>query len=658
MCGIAGKFNYLSKEPVDSDLIRRMCDSIRHRGPDEDGCYVDELFTVGLGHRRLSILDIATGQQPMSNATGDVWIVFNGEIYNFPELKAELQRKNHQFRTTSDTEVIIHLYEEYGERAFSRLNGIFAFAIYDGRKRCLLLARDHFGVKPLYYTLRNGSLIFGSEIKAILQDPSVPRELDYEAFNSFLTFRYNPSPGTLFKDIQKLYPGYYFKITSGGAAELHSYWDYVPTINRSISEHDAIEQYQTLLENAVRRQMLSDVPVGLLLSGGIDSAVVGYLMQQHQRDRIKTFTIGFAGKGEYNELDDARRTAEFIGSEHFELTLPPTQYVDFFLRSFHYTEEPIAEPTIPALYYVSKLAASHVKVVLAGQGADEPLAGYHRYVGEKYISTLAPVLRMLPLKTIAGLLPRNERFKRASYASQFSGELQRFVAIYTIFTSAQKEMLLADHIKKDLRNVDEKLVERLYSETGALNDTLSKLLFVDTRISLADNLLLFGDKMTMANSLEMRVPFLDLELVCFLESLPSSLKLRGRTGKYIHKKALQQWLPRDIILRKKRGFATPMDEWLQGDFADTARKLLNAQDSASRMYFNIGFVNQMLEQHQSRRENFERHIFALLSFELWHKTFFEGKSIEREVLTLAARNEVGNLGRSCRGTACCAPTVD
>jgi len=609
-----------------------MYQSIIHRGPDEEGFYIDQQMGIGLGHRRLSIIDLKTGKQPMSNTTEDIWIVFNGEIYNFLELKKELQSKGYHFRTSSDTEVIIYLYEENGEKAFTRLNGIFAFAIYDKRKRCVILARDHFGVKPLYYTFSNGRLLFGSEMKTIFQDSSVKKEFDYEAFNSFLTFRYNPSPQTLFKNIKKLYPGHYLKTTTEGNIELKSYWNYIPKTNIVISEKEAIEEYQRLLKNAVHRQMISDVPVGLLLSGGVDSAIIGYLMQEEALGRIKTFTIGFPGKGDYNELKDSRKTANLIGSEHYDLTITQTEYLDFFYRSFYCTEEPIAETTVPALYYVSKLAAQHLKVVLAGQGADESLAGYHRYIGTHYICKYVSVLQRLPLKTIASLLPRNERLKRAAYTSQFSTELQRFLGVYTIFTPTQKEHLVKAHVKKLLHNADEALVERLYSQTGELKDSLSKILFIDTRMSLSDNLLLFNDKITMANSLEMRVPFLDIELVQFLESLPSSFKLKGVNRKYIHKKAVEKWLPKEIIYRKKRGFATPMDEWLQTDFAKVAKKLLNAKDSACKKYFNLDFINTMIDQHQKRKENFQSHIFMLLSFELWHETFFEDKRIERRIL--------------------------
>ncbi|MBN2012311.1 asparagine synthase (glutamine-hydrolyzing) [candidate division KSB1 bacterium] len=626
MCGICGVYNYQKNDEVTFDLLKKMTASLQHRGPDDEGIWLDVKEGIGLGHRRLSIIDLTTGQQPMSNADKSIWLVFNGEIYNFPELKKELQRKGIKFHTTSDTEVIIYAYQEWGVNAFSRLNGIFAFAIYDCRNRSVILVRDQFGVKPIYYALHQGTLLFGSELKSILEFPNFPRSLSTDALNSFLTFRYNPSPQTMFNGIQKLEPGYYIRVDEQGTIEKTSYWNYQPVTNEDITEVEAIAEYQHLLEKVVSSQMISDVPVGLLLSGGIDSAVIGRLMQQVASKPIKTFTVGFSGRGDYNELDDAKKTAEYIGSEHYELVISQKEYFDFFLQSFTYTEEPIAETTIPALYYITKLAASHLKVVLAGQGADEPLAGYQRYFGEQMINRYRILLRLLPLQLISHYVPRNERFKRAVYASRFQDELKRFVGIYTIFTPAQKQGLML--LSQFDSTIDESMVARLHLQTNGLKDSLSRLLYIDTRLHLADNLLLFGDKMSMANSLEMRVPFLDIQLVTFLESLPASMKLRGKTHKYIHKKALHKWLPQDIIHRKKRGFQTPMDEWLQNDLAVTARRLFVAPTSACRTYFHLDYVMKMLDAHIARHDNFMRQIFALLSFEIWYQKFFENKDVK------------------------------
>jgi len=622
MCGITGFWKFNSPGEFDTALINRMVKSIAHRGPDGEGVYADPELNLALGHRRLSIIDLATGSQPMPDESKQLWIVFNGEIYNFRELRSELQGKGHHFLTNSDTEVILAFYKEYGEAAFYRLNGIFAFAIYDIPKRQLVLARDHFGVKPLYYFLDERGLLFGSEIKTILQDRQFTRELDMEAFNSFLTFRYNPSPQTLFKGIKKLYPGHYLKIKAPGNTELKSFWNYQPVTNREIGIREAISGYQELFSKAVERQMISDVPVGLLLSGGVDSAAIGMLMQQHAAEKIKSFTIGFEGNGDFNELADAKRSSEIIGSEHYEVIIGKEEYLDFFWRSFEYTEEPIAQTSIPALYYISKLAAKHVKVVMAGQGADEPLAGYRRYLGEKLLAGNQTLLSMLPLNTLSKLLPRSEQVRRLAFSSGISNELERFLAIYSIFTPEQKRGLVKAEVLATMPDDDLNLIGRIYKNAESLEGSLNKILFIDTRMSLSDNLLIFGDKMAMASSLEMRVPFLDVELIKFVESLPASYKLKGLTHKYIHKEAVTKWLPKEIIYRKKRGFATPMDNWLKTGLADKARELFNEPGSASGRFFNLSYVNAMLEAHKTGKACFQRNIFSLLSFEIWYRTYF------------------------------------
>jgi len=630
MCGICGIFAPQRARAIDADSLRRMTATLEHRGPDDQGEFVDGEAGVGLGHRRLSIIDLSLGHQPMTDEAGDITIVFNGEIYNFPSLRKELQAKGHHFRTLSDTEVIICLYKEYGAQAFARMNGIFALAIYDARIRGLVLARDHFGVKPLYYTRTAEGLVFGSEMKAIFASGLVARNLNLEALNSFLTFRYNPSPQTLFAGIHKLPPGHTLRMQESGTVQIERFWSYSARTDATISEAEAITEYRRLFRSAIRRQMISDVPVGLFLSGGIDSAAIGYIMQQEAQDPIQTFTIAFEGKGEYNEIADARRSARFLGTTHHELTISKKEYLDFFFRSFFYVEEPIAQTTISALYYVSRLAARHVKVVLAGQGADEPLGGYQRYIGEKYLAEFGPLLRKLPLATIASFFPQHGRLKRAAFASQFESEAERFLGIYTIFTPSEKKRLLRPDLLDEVNNVDLLMVKALYDEANGLEDSLGKILYVDTRMTLSDNLLLFGDKMTMANSIEMRVPFLDLEFIQFVESLPSWMKIRGMKRKYIHKKALAGWLPAEFIHRKKRGFLTPLDQWLQGSFADTALKVLNRPNSLASTLFNMAYVGEIISKHRLGKEDFQIHIFALLSLEVWYQTVFQGRQLTFE----------------------------
>ncbi|MBS1492652.1 MAG: asparagine synthase (glutamine-hydrolyzing) [Bacteroidetes bacterium] len=621
MCGIAGVID-ISRN-LNVELLEKMSEVIKRRGPDDKGIYFEKESGVGLVHRRLSIIDLVSGKQPMHNVEENLVIVFNGEIYNFKELRKELLSIGFKFNTQSDTETILNIYQKYGTAGFNKLNGMFAFAIYDKNEKKIILARDNFGVKPLYYSFTTNGITFASEIKAILENKNYKAELDYTAFNSFLTYRYNPSPQTLFKNIFKLKPGEYLEYYLNGKYNLDSFDKSYPVTNKNIKEADAIEEYSSLLEKSISRQLTSDVPVGLFLSGGIDSAVLGHFMKENYDDKFNTYTIGFSGRGNYNEIEDANRTAVALNSKQHTRTLSKEEYLNFFQKSFYYLEEPIAETTVPALYYLSQLASKNVKVVLAGQGADEPLAGYKRYYGESKMSKYQSLLNLLPLNLISDILPRNERLKRASYASQFTNEIDRFLAIYTIFTPEQKAKLLKDDVKEKISNEDIDLLKPLYSRTEKLEDSLSKILYIDTRMKLSDDLLMFGDKMTMANSLEMRVPYLDKELIAFLETLPSNFKLKGNKHKYIHKKSAEKWLPPEIINRKKKGFETPMDEWLQGSFADDAKEMFNDKDSASRNFFNLNYLNEMIDLHKSGKKNYLRHIFALLSFETWYKTFFE-----------------------------------
>lgn len=621
MCGIAGVIDISGN--LKPELLHKMADVIKHRGPDDEGFFLDKEAGVGFAHRRLSIIDLKNGHQPMKCFDENYVITFNGEIYNYKELQVHLSNSGLKFNTDSDTEVILNIYKKFGIEGFNKLNGIFAFAIYDKLQKKVILARDTFGVKPLYYSLTTKSLTFASEIKAILQNRNYKPEFDYDAFGSYLTYRYNPSPQTLFKNIYKLKPGEFLEYKFNGEYKLNYFEQSVPKLNQNISEQDAVEEYSRLLSLAVKRQLTSDVPVGLFLSGGIDSAVLGYFMNENNYKGYNSYSVGFSGKGNYNELDDAKITSDYLKVYSTSVSINQNDYLNFFYKSFYYLEEPIAEATIPALYYLSSLASKDVKVVLAGQGADEPLAGYRRYYGESKMSRYQSILNMLPLKMISGIVPRNERLKRAAYASQFDSEIERFLAIYTIFTPEQKKMLLKEDVQSKIKNSDIELLEPLYTRTGNLKDSLSKILYIDTRMKLSDDLLLFGDKMTMANSLEMRVPYLDKELIGFLETLPSKYKLKGNKHKYIHKRAATKWLPKEIIDRKKRGFETPMDEWLQGSFADDAKKIFNEKNSASGNFFRLKYINELIDLHKEGKENYLRHIMALLSFELWHKTFFE-----------------------------------
>ncbi len=626
MCGICGIYNYRSGEEVDKILLGSMAAQIVHRGPDDDGFYL--AGSVGLGIRRLSIIDIDGGHQPMSNEDGSVWIVFNGEIYNFPDLRRELQSQGHIFRTHSDTETVIHAYEEWGVEAFSRLNGIFGFAIWDDHARAVLLVRDHFGVKPLYYYDDGRRLLFSSEIKAILQDTTISRELNLEALDLYLTFRFIPSPYTLLKGINKLSPGHFLSIKANGC-ETKRYFNLTPEIPVEQREEDAIEKLRYYLRNAIHRQMISDVPVGAFLSGGIDSTTVVTLMQSESTEPIHTFTVGFSDKGEFNELDEARKTAQRLGTRHHEIILSKQDYIGFWPKAMWHLEEPVVTPSVLPMYYVSKLAREHVKVVMTGQGADEPWAGYRRYEGETWVSTYQHIPRAFRQYLIAPAieaLPRNESLKRAVRALGEQDPAVRFTKIYSVFGASQKNQLYRQRSSFSSGLIVE-AVQKWQNEVSHL-DSLAQMMYVDTRFSLPDDLLLYCDKMSMAVSLEARVPMLDLELMKFVENLPSHFRLKKLNHKYLYRKAIAAWIPQEVLKRPKRGFDTPMDRWLKGDLQQYTRKLCFSSEAACRNYFNLDYIDQLLKEHASGHADFRRQIFCLLSFELWHRLFIDEQEID------------------------------
>ncbi|MGB5554658.1 MAG: asparagine synthase (glutamine-hydrolyzing) [Flavobacteriaceae bacterium] len=615
MCGIAGSIN--------SVLTNEDLDLIQHRGPDYQGLVSDSMgrHKVVFGHTRLSIVDLSeAGNQPMYSSCKNYCIIFNGEIYNHKALRAKL--KQTKFAGQSDTETILYYLIEHGIDGVKDFNGIFSFSFLDKVNDKIYLVRDFFGIKPLYYYYQDDVLLFGSEIKTIKNNPKYSKALDMNALNSLLTLRYNPAPQTLFEGIKKLPAAHYLEFNIKGRIRLQNYWPKQQKIDNTISENDAISEYKRLLEQSVERQLMSDVPVGLLLSGGLDSAVLGYLMSQKYPAQIKTFTVGFKGKGNFNELDDAKETARVIGSEHHEIYMDRKEYMDYFYKSFYHTEEPIAEPTIPALFRVSNLASEHVKVVLSGQGADEPMAGYKRYRGEKILSNYHTALSMLPLNLIAKLFPNNSTIERGVYSAQFKEGLDRFIGIYTLFTPELKEKLFKPDLLHLINANQSHLFEAQFERTDPKADSLSKLLFLDTRAMLPDNLLLFNDKITMANSIENRVPYLDIDLINFIETLPIKYKLNGKITKYVHRKAAEQWLPDEIINRKKRAFETPVGTWFKKELSEKLTELIDSPGSLSRQYFNVDFIKSMIAMHVAHQKDCKKHLFIILSLELWYKNFY------------------------------------
>jgi asparagine synthase (glutamine-hydrolysing) len=635
MCGVCGWLS-LDGSPIDRPVVEEMTAMLRHRGPDGYGYHFED--RVAFGHRRLAIIDPDAGQQPLANDDDSVWITYNGEIYNFPELMAELRQRGHRFRTRCDTEVIVRAYEEWGIDCLSRLNGMFAFALWDRRTRRLLLARDPYGLKPLYYWRDASHLLFSSEVKGLLADPTFPREIDRAALDEYLTYLFVPSPRTMFKGVQKLRPGHYLSIEDGQVKH-GSFAPRAPRVRDVRRQPASIVELQDHLTAAIQRQMIADVPVGALLSGGVDSATVVALMRRVSGQRVMTFTVGFAGDFPRNELVEARRTASALGTEHHEIVISKRDYLDSFERLVWHLDEPIGTWAALPMYWVSALAARHVKVVLTGQGADEPWGGYRRHRGERlgeWYRLVPPAVRSGVVAPLVNRLPRALSLKRGVYALGTDDLVQRMTEAYTVFTPDMKQRLyragFGEHGSDALR----------YWQAPVRHlDSLAQHLYIETRFSLADNLLMYGDKLAMAHALEARHPLLDIELMQFAEGLPSDLRLRGWSGhKYLYRKAIARWLPEEILHRPKKGFETPFDEWFQEEIGGQVRDELTSSTSSCTRYFHPSYIHELIDKHVSRREDHTRMLLTLLIFEHWHRSF-AGKAAGPPVPRAATAARIG-----------------
>jgi asparagine synthase (glutamine-hydrolysing) len=621
MCGICGVYDR-SDRPVSPELVEKMSSVLAHRGPDGSGSYVRG--GIGLGHRRLSIIDLDGGAQPVTNEDGSLQLIFNGEIYNYIELREELDRHGHVFKTRSDTEVIVHAYEEWGFDCVKRFNGIFAFALWDSKAKRLFLARDHLGVKPLYYALIGDQFLFASEIKALLRHPQCPAEVDVRALSQLFTLRYVPSPDTLFRGIKKVPPAHLVAVDARGVS-IRRYWDRKPAAVAD-DEADLVERYRDLVEDAVRLQMRSDVPVGLFLSSGIDSGALLAIMSRQSSRPVHTFTIGFEDGERTNETADARDLANRFGADHSEMMVTADDYQRYYERYLWDIEEPVGNETAAAFYFVSLLARQKVKVTLTGQGADEPWAGYSRHFGAKvsgYYSRLPVAVTQGMIRPLVERFTRSETMRRGVVSLGERDALSRFVKIYSFYSSEMKEKLfqpwIRDQISTDGTEARESL-QWLYRDVENL-DPLTQILYMDTRSNLPDDLLMVGDKTSMANSVEARVPFLDYRLVEFAESLAPELRLKGRNAKYLHKKAIERWLPKEIVYRKKKGFSNPIDRWLRMSMKRYVHECLLSDSSAVRRYFDHEYIRQTLLAHETGGLNYMRQIYLLVSFELWHRQF-------------------------------------
>lgn len=628
MCGICGKLNFEQDARLNPALVPAMLDTIRHRGPDDEGVYLKG--PVGLGHRRLSIIDLGSGHQPLSNEDGTVWIVFNGEIYNYRELRTYLLDKGHVLKTQSDTEVIVHLYEEFGPGCVEKLRGMFAFGIWDQNTKSLLLARDRIGIKPLYYCLTNKSVVFGSEIKAILADPDVKREVAPEIIDRFLTFLYVPGEETLLKGIHKLPPGNYLFVRNG-RPELRQYWDLeFSKPERMPSIKDAESQLLTLLAESVDLHMIADVPVGVLLSGGVDStAVLGFASEKASAP-LNTFTVGFSDPGVIDERPYAKLAAEAFGSRHYEMTISAKEFSDFLPRYVWHMEEPVCEPPAVAMYYVSKLAREHVKVLLSGEGGDEAFAGYSNYRNIVWLERLKRIFPPANKAAAAGISAADSWLDLSGAGKYAPLVASRFPDYYYSRTSnpfrysgnGLGSLYSNDFGASINRERSTEPVRRLFSKVKDLG-VLDQMLYIDTKTWLPDDLLIKADKMTMANSLELRVPLLDHKVLEFAASLPCHYKLNGFTTKYILKEVLSKRVPKAILERKKTGFPVPYESWLRRDFKDLIRSILTDRAARERGYFEKAAVERLLQSNDEHGGH-SKEVFSLVTLELWHRTFHDG----------------------------------
>jgi asparagine synthase (glutamine-hydrolysing) len=618
MCGIAGI--HAPAGGADPELVRAMTARLVHRGPDGEGYHSAE--RIALGMRRLAIIDPQHGHQPLLNESGDIAVLFNGEIYNHLELRRWLEDRGHRMRSNSDGEILPHLYEELGIGFAERLNGIFGIAIWDEPNGVLHVMRDKFGVKPLYWSSHGGRLTFASEIKALLADDSLPRDLDLAAVDHYLTFRFVPAPRTLFENIRKLPPATTLTSTADGVSE-QRYWTGQPTANRRDTDQ-LVDEYAAAFERAVARQMMSDRPMGVMLSGGIDSAAITAVMGKHS-PQVRTFSVGFTAGGEgTNEVPLAAETARLFGAEHEYAMVGADEYLERLPDSLLTLEEPVGSTSALAVRFVAELMKPGVPVALCGQGADEPLGGYGRHLGVKLASrlrALGPVTR--PLSKLAGRTS-NEQLRRGLATLEARDDAELLLSAYTIFSEEDKRRLYRGELREQLGIGDDaEVVERHRSRVASL-PPLAQMLYVDTRLTLPDELLLIADKMSMAESVELRVPFLDEDLVELVESMHPSEKVRGRTGKWIHKQAMRRLLPDQIVNRRKLGWETPLDRWLRSELRPLLEDVLLGEGELCRQLFDEDELRRLIVAHERGERDLTKQLFLLLSLGLWHRGFVAG----------------------------------
>ena len=630
MCGIAGKFNFDPNRSIDRERLTAMTSVIAHRGPDADGFYVGA--GIGLGHRRLSIIDLSTGDQPLANEDRTIWVIFNGEIYNFADVRIELEAHGHRFRTHSDTEVIVHAYEQWGDRAVDRFRGMFAFALWDEPKRRLLLVRDRLGVKPLYYSPTPAGVTFGSEIKALLEDPDVPRGWSADALDAYLTLQYVPSPSTMYRGVLKL-PAAHLLVAERGTVTVRRYWDLQFTGDGDPArEEEYLDRLDALVTESVRLRLVSDVPLGAFLSGGIDSsAVVASMAETCGADRVITTSVGF-DEGGFNELEHARTVARHLGvTQHEEIVRP--EITDLLPALAWHLDEPFADSSAVPTYYVSKAARRHVTVALSGDGGDELWAGYARHRVEQWELTARQWLGAAGGRIagrLAGRLPlavKGMRSIRHLGLSPADACAQKHA--YGLFEQDVRGSLYSRDFAHEVRHADPFAGFRdAYNDCDS-RDPLDRALYVDVRTYLVDDILTKVDKMSMAVSLESREPLLDHKLLEFAASVPASLKLKNGQGKYLLRRLLERRVPKSIVDRPKQGFSAPIGEWLRGPLAPMVDSLLLDRRMRERGVFDHGAVAAMWREHRDGSQDHRHRLWSLVMLELWFRQFVDGEAVGR-----------------------------
>jgi asparagine synthase (glutamine-hydrolysing) len=596
-----------------------MCDVIRHRGPDDEGVHTEP--GVGLGMRRLSIIDLSTGHQPIHNEDGTIWVVFNGEIYNYRELRESLERAGHHFYTSSDTETIVHAYEEWGEEAFVRLRGMFGIALWDRPRRTLLLARDRAGQKPLHYAMRGDRLFFGSEIKSLIAAGAIDREIDLTALDHYLSFLYAPRDRAIFKGVKKLPPGHYLKFADG-RIEVRQYWRIADVEPFTGSADEAAQALRGVLASAVRSHMVSDVPLGAFLSGGVDSSVVVGLMAEASSRPVKTFSIGF-DEPQFDELEHARTVAQHFGTEHHEFVVRPDG-LSILDRLIAHSDEPFADSSAIPTWYVSEIARRHVTVVLSGDGGDELFGGYDRYLPHPRVAQFD----RLPVpgkRQLAGalwpLLPHGARGKNflRHVARSDNG---RYLDSIAFFQPDEKDALYAEGVRGALQGSAEEALAQHFDRFGSLPPH-SRMMRFDFETYLPEDVLTKVDRMSMAHSIESRVPLLDNEVIDFAASIPSALKIVNGRRKHILKEAARTMLPASILDRRKQGFGVPLGIWFRGGLTDVFSDVLRSPTTRQRGYFEPAFVDRVVDEHLSGKRDHTLRLWQLLVFELWHRQYID-----------------------------------